>query len=180
MQLVSIFWEWESSSWDSIHSLFQLWERIQFAIQSEGSHERAHRRETASLRGLWKGLRKGHPSDSSYAGKMSRSGNFTLGMIVFKLAVNLQASFLLTASSTENLGNWLNLSSTPQVHTGEKPYKCNIENCDRAYAHGTDLKRHRRSQHGIFTKTFECPICSKIFYENKFLKKHLNVHKEKS
>lgn len=64
-----------------------------------------------------------------------------------------------------------------QIHTGEKPYKCNEENCNRAYAYQTDLKRHRRSVHGIITKTFACPICSKIFYENKFLTKHLNVHK---
>lgn len=67
-----------------------------------------------------------------------------------------------------------------QVHTGEKPYKCTFENCDRAYAHSTDLKRHRRAQHGIITKTFACPICGKIFFENKFLTKHLKVHKEKN
>lgn len=63
-----------------------------------------------------------------------------------------------------------------RIHTGEKPYQCSEENCDRAYAYQTDLKRHRRSVHGIITKTFPCPICSKIFYENKFLTKHLNVH----
>lgn len=68
------------------------------------------------------------------------------------------------------------LSLKFQIHTGEKPYKCIEENCDRAYAYQTDLKRHRRSVHGIITKTFPCPICSKVFYENKFLTKHLNVH----
>ncbi|XP_055316340.1 zinc finger protein 75A-like [Sitodiplosis mosellana] len=63
-----------------------------------------------------------------------------------------------------------------RTHTGEKPYKCDAENCDRAYAYQTDLKRHRRSIHGIILKTFECNICGKIFYENKFLTKHQRTH----
>lgn len=64
-----------------------------------------------------------------------------------------------------------------QVHTGEKPYKCESDECDRAYAYKVDLKRHQRSVHGIIDKTFPCPICGKIFYENKYLTKHINVHK---
>lgn len=66
-----------------------------------------------------------------------------------------------------------------QVHTGAKPCKCNYEGCDRAYAHATDLKRHKRSAHGEFGKKFECTVCGKVFYENKFLTKHLNVHQSK-
>ncbi|XP_031638670.1 zinc finger protein 391-like [Contarinia nasturtii] len=65
-----------------------------------------------------------------------------------------------------------------RVHTGEKPYKCDVDTCDRAYAYQTDLKRHKRAVHGIINKTFPCTICGKIFYENKFLTKHLNVHNE--
>lgn len=59
-----------------------------------------------------------------------------------------------------------------RTHTGAKPYKCDICN-EKAYAYNTDLKRHKRSAHGIIDKTFPCTICEQIFYEPKFLKKHM-------
>lgn len=58
-----------------------------------------------------------------------------------------------------------------RTHTKEKPYKCNICN-DKAYSYNTDLKRHRRSAHGIVDKTFPCDLCEKIFYEPKYLRRH--------
>lgn len=60
--------------------------------------------------------------------------------------------------------------------TGEKPYKCDICNA-KSYAYNTDLKRHKRSAHGIYDKVFNCTKCSKVFYEPKFLRKHMQkVH----
>lgn len=50
---------------------------------------------------------------------------------------------------------------------------CAINDCTRAYMFKIDLKRHQRSVHGIIEKTFVCQICSKVFYENKYLTKHL-------
>lgn len=63
-----------------------------------------------------------------------------------------------------------------RVHTRERPYKCKEEGCDRAYINGIDLKRHRFSKHGIFTKKHTCHICSKIFPEKKLLRKHMEHH----
>ncbi|XP_031638678.1 zinc finger protein 678-like [Contarinia nasturtii] len=62
-----------------------------------------------------------------------------------------------------------------RVHTGEKPYSCLINDCSRAYMFKIDLKRHQRSVHGIIDKTFPCQICAKVFYENKYLTKHLST-----
>lgn len=62
------------------------------------------------------------------------------------------------------------------IHSGKKPCKCTVEGCDRAYTYSIDLKRHRYSVHGIYTKKHTCPICSKVYPENKLLKKHLESH----
>lgn len=67
-------------------------------------------------------------------------------------------------------------SEHERIHTGEKPYKCMIDDCDRAFAYIIDLKRHKYTVHGIYTKQFTCQICSKIFSENMLLRKHMKSH----
>lgn len=66
-----------------------------------------------------------------------------------------------------------NLYKHARIHSGEKRCKCPIEGCDRAYIYEIDLKRHKFSAHGIYTKKHPCLICQKVFPENKLLKKHL-------
>lgn len=63
------------------------------------------------------------------------------------------------------------------IHTGAKPYVCQIEGCNNAYRDSIDLKRHKFSAHNIYTKKHICSICAKIFPERKLLTKHsVSVH----
>lgn len=57
-------------------------------------------------------------------------------------------------------------------HTGEKPYVCDICN-EKSYAYNTDLKRHKRSAHGIVGTPHPCTMCEKVYYEPKLLKTHM-------
>lgn len=59
-----------------------------------------------------------------------------------------------------------------RMHTGEKPHKCDICNL-KAYSYSTDLKRHKRSAHGIVNRVFPCSMCKRDFYEPKFLRAHM-------
>lgn len=63
-----------------------------------------------------------------------------------------------------------------RTHTGERPCKCNVENCDRAFVQHTDLYRHQFKAHGIFRKKFACTVCEEVFPENSMLRKHLLTH----
>lgn len=69
-----------------------------------------------------------------------------------------------------------NLRRHHLVHTGERPAKCPIDGCDRAYMYQIDLKRHKYSAHGIWTKRHPCQACGKEFPEPKILRKHLSTH----
>lgn len=62
-----------------------------------------------------------------------------------------------------------------RTHTGEKPYKCDIDGCNRAYGYQIDLQRHKFGAHGIYHKKFPCSICERIYPENKLLRRHMGL-----
>lgn len=61
-------------------------------------------------------------------------------------------------------------------HTGARPFQCPVADCQRTYAYYTDLTRHKRGTHGIMSKPHACNLCNRIFYERKFLRKHMETH----
>lgn len=67
-------------------------------------------------------------------------------------------------------------SEHSRTHTGEKPFSCTLDGCDTRFAYAIDFKRHRFKAHNIFAKKHNCTICTKIFPENRLLRKHMETH----
>jgi len=63
-----------------------------------------------------------------------------------------------------------------RAHTGEKPFKCRVDGCDKAFATGYGLKSHTRTHTG--EKPYKCPNeeCGKAFKTSGDLQKHVRTH----
>ncbi len=58
--------------------------------------------------------------------------------------------------------------------SGEKPFKCDWQNCDRSFARSDELARHKRTHTG--EKRFGCPLCGRRFMRSDHLTKHAKRH----
>ncbi|XP_055790431.1 zinc finger protein 14-like isoform X2 [Salvelinus fontinalis] len=60
------------------------------------------------------------------------------------------------------------------IHTGERPFKCNHKNCDKAFRSRAELKIHMRYHTG--ERPFKCKVCGKGFVQANFLTTHYRTH----
>ncbi|KAI8997685.1 hypothetical protein BDB01DRAFT_713925 [Pilobolus umbonatus] len=69
------------------------------------------------------------------------------------------------------------VSSSPSV-AGQKMFKCDHDNCGKAFKRSEHLKRHVRSIHTL-EKPYECPYhnCSKSFSRSDNLNQHIRIHR---
>lgn len=58
--------------------------------------------------------------------------------------------------------------------TGEKPYRCDIDGCDRAYAQSNDLLKHKKTHIGELV--YKCTMCTDAFRLQSELRDHYQVH----
>ena len=60
------------------------------------------------------------------------------------------------------------------VHSNEKPFKCTVANCDKAFSRRDKLNDHARTH--LYYEPFHCRFCPKGFFRKDNLKDHEVLH----
>ncbi|MDP0590376.1 MAG: C2H2-type zinc finger protein [Candidatus Endonucleobacter bathymodioli] len=66
------------------------------------------------------------------------------------------------------------LTEHTYIHTGEKPYRCNWKNCDKAYSQNSNLTTHIKKHNN--DTPFYCQWCNKKFSYGSLLERHIVIH----
>ncbi|KAM9336579.1 uncharacterized protein ABDE67_019608 [Symphorus nematophorus] len=61
------------------------------------------------------------------------------------------------------------------IHTGQKPYKCTVPECDKDFRSTSEVKRHVLLHHNT-ARPYKCNVCGKGFIKMCYLNIHAKIH----
>ncbi|XP_070846754.1 uncharacterized protein [Chaetodon trifascialis] len=64
------------------------------------------------------------------------------------------------------------------IHTGERPFKCTVPECDKDFRSTTEVKRHVLMHHTT-ERPYKCDVCGRGFIKMCFLNAHAKIHSGK-
>lgn len=61
------------------------------------------------------------------------------------------------------------------IHTGERPFKCTMPECEKVFRSNSEVKRHILLHHST-ERPYKCDVCGKGFIKICFLNAHAKIH----
>lgn len=61
------------------------------------------------------------------------------------------------------------------IHTGERPFKCTMPECDKVFRSTSEEKRHVQIHHST-ERPYTCDVCGKGFIKMCVLNTHAKIH----
>lgn len=68
-----------------------------------------------------------------------------------------------------------NMARHKLIHTGERPFKCTMPECEKVFRSNSEVKKHILLHHST-ERPYKCDICGKGFIKICFLNAHAKIH----